>query len=489
MMPNAKTVLIIGAGPGGILMGIRLLELGVTDLTIFEKADAVGGTWRDNRYPGVACDVPAHYYSYSFQPNADARTTFATGPELEAYFTHVARDHGVLDHVRFGTEATDARWTGSAWQVTTGDGAVERFDVVITAVGRLHRPRIPEIEGMGSFEGLITHSSRWDPATDLHGKRLGVIGTGSSAVQITSAASLEAAHLDLYQRTPQWVMPMANEPIPDEVREEMATPEGAEKHYREVEQQLIELGDTILQSDSEGTKKRNAGVRAAVAAVQDPVLRAKLTPDYEVGCKRLIISGTFYDAVQRPNVSVVTEGIERIEPGGIRTRDGAFRPLDVIILATGFHADSYMRPMTVTGANGVDLDELWADAFLNYKSVALPSMPNLFTVNGPFSPGGSLSILAVIEAHTAYIAKLVERIRADDVAIEPRKARAEELLDEVRGRAKQTVWFTGGCTSWYLDRNGVPIVAPMTLHQLHDDLEQVVWSDYDVQPLLVPAGR
>lgn len=488
-MPHSKSVLIIGAGPGGILMAIRLLEQGVTDLTVFEKADSVGGTWRDNRYPGVACDVPAHYYSYSFAPNADARTTFATGAELEAYFTHIARDHGVLEHVRFGTEAVDARWTGTDWRVTTDDGTVQHFDVVITAVGRLHRPRIPEIAGMDDFAGVITHSSRWDPATDLTGTRVGVIGTGSSAVQITSAASKVAAHLDLYQRTAQWVMPMANEQIPESVRQEMATPEGAERHYREVEQQLIELGDTILRSDSEGTRKRNAGVRAAVAAVQDPVLRAKLTPDYEVGCKRLIISGTFYEAVQRPNVSVVTDGIERIEAGGIRTKDGAFRPLDVIILATGFHADSYMRPMTVTGEDGVDLDRLWADAFLNYKSVALPSMPNLFTVNGPFSPGGSLSILAVIEAHTAYIAKLVARIVADDVAIEPEQERAEALLDEVRDRAKQTVWFTGGCQSWYLDRNGVPIVAPLTLKQLHDDLEDVVWSDYSVEPLLAGAGR
>ena len=263
----------------------------------------------------------------------------------------------------------------------------------------------------------------------------------------------------------------------------LASPEGARKHYAAMEAESLRLGEIAVSGTAEQVEARNQVIRDALAAVRDPVLRAKLTPDYEIGCKRLVISGTFYDAVQRPDVDVVTDDILRFEPEGIRTVDGVLHPLDVVVLATGFHADSYLRPMEVQGEDGVTLDELWADVFLNYKSVAVPQLPNFFMINGPFSPGGSLNILAVIENHAAFVLQLVDRVFAERVAIAPDPGRSAEGLDRMRERAKQTVWYTGGCTSWYLDRDGVPLVAPMTLRELRSEMAAPIWEDFEVRPL------
>ncbi|WP_170860933.1 flavin-containing monooxygenase [Trujillonella endophytica] len=485
-MPAARevSVLVIGAGAAGILMGIGLRERGIEDFVILEKAGSLGGTWRDNVYPGVACDVPAIYYSYSFAPNTSAPMRYATGRELWSYFDSVATDRGLAGHLRYGAEVTSAAWNGTAWEVETASGERWTAGIVVGAVGRLHRPRFPDIPGMADFAGVVRHASQWDPDLDLRGVRLGVIGTGSSSVQIVSAASQQVAHLDLFQRTAQWVYPRANEPVAEAVRAEMlASPEGARKHYAAMEAESLRLGEIAVSGTAEQVEARNQVIRDALAAVRDPVLRAKLTPDYDIGCKRLVISGTFYDAVQRPNVDVVTDGILRFEREGIRTTDGVLHPLDVVVLATGFHADNYLRPMRVRGAGGVDLEELWADVFLTYKSVAVPHLPNFFLINGPFSPGGSLNIIAVIENHAAFVLQLVDRVLAERVAIAPDAGSSAAFVDRMRDRAKGTVWYTGGCTSWYLDRDGVPLVAPMTLSELRAEMAEPVWADFDVRPL------
>lgn len=490
-MSAAKRIVVAGAGPAGILMGIRLLERGYTNFTIYEKQDDLGGTWLRNRYPGNACDVPALNYSFSFQPNIKATHTYEGGRQLQAYFRELAESHGVDDYIIYNTEVVDATWDGVCWRITTGNGTTEEVDVFISAVGRLHRPRIPDFPGMDSFRGLITHSTFWDDSYQLEGKRLGVIGSGSTGVQIVTQASKEVAHLDFFQRTPQWVLPIENEEISEEIRQRLAEdPEFVQQSFNDLEVWLEEITNAVVDSESAEALKRNQDCYDALATVKDPVLRAKLTPDYAVGCKRLVMSGEFYRQVQQPNVEVITERIERIEPEGIRTADGVLHELDVIILATGFYADSYLRPMTVTGQDGKTLDDIWAKEYMNYKSVALPYMPNLFLINGPFSPGGSVSVLMIIESHVNYIMQLIDRVATENVAIAPDWHRSETLLRQVQHIAMQTVWYTGGCTSWYLDsRTGVPIVNPMSLEQLRADMKAPIFDDFVITPLPRAALR
>lgn len=479
-MTESHQFVIIGAGPAGIAMGVKLLERGVDDFVILERADGLGGTWRDNRYPGVACDVPANYYAYSFAPNTLARNRFASGRELLGYFSGIADRYGVTSHVRYRAEVATADWDGAAWDLVTTAGARIRADFVITAVGRLHRPSIPDIPGVETFRGTIRHSAEWDPAYDLAGKRLGVIGSGSSSTQIVASAALQVDHLDVFQRSAHWVMPVPNEPLPEsEIAELTGGSDSALAYFQRIEQQSIKIYES-MESDRETYAQL---CRDALAAIADPVLRAKLTPSYEFGCKRIVMSSEFYTSVQRENVSVVVEGIERIEPDGIRTTDGAFHPLDAIILATGFHADGFLRPMQVTGEGGITLDDIWKDVFLNYKSVLLPHMPNFFTINGPFSPGGGNSILNIIEIHIGYIDRVLDRVLTTGAAVVPDPDRSAELVDAIRERARHTIWFTGGCTSWYLDRNGVPLVNPLTPTQLREDMAEVNWDDLLLQQL------
>jgi cation diffusion facilitator CzcD-associated flavoprotein CzcO len=479
MNESSKHVAVIGAGPSGILMGIRLLQRGHNDFTIYEKAPGLGGTWWYNRYPGVACDVPSAYYCYSFSPNTMAKNTFASGRDLYEYFRAMAEQYGVADHIVYDTEITDMRWDGAIWNLTTQTGEELQAKIVVSAVGRLHQPKYPDIEGIEDFAGTIVHSAVWNDEIDLTGQRLGVIGTGSSAVQIVSASANQVGHLELFQRTPQWIYPATNETIPEEVlAARRADINLAKARYYEIERELNEkITLAVVDGESEFAAARAQACYDNLATVKDPVLRAKLTPSYEVGCKRLVISGTFYDAVQRPNVDVVTTGIQRIERSGIRTVDGSLHELDVIVLATGFKADSYLRPITVTGAGGRTLEDIWADSYVNYKSVALPYMPNLFTINGPFGPSGSVSTLIIIEEHVEYVLKLIDLIDEGNAAIAPDWDRSVELLEEIVGRAKETVWYTGGCKSWYLDKNGVPLLNPLTVQQLHDDLSEVARDD------------
>ena len=480
---SSPRVVVVGAGIAGILVGIKMLDRGVEDLVVLEKADQVGGTWRDNVYPGVACDVPAHLYNYSFEPSARWSRRFAAGPELWDYFHGVAEKYDVLSHVRYGTEVTDARWDGAAWTLTTQSGEQLVADIVVSAVGRLHHPSQPAIAGLDDFTGTVMHTAQWDPTTDLAGRRLGIIGTGSSATQMTAATAGTVAHLDLFQRTAQWIFEMSNDRVPLWRRLLLRVSRRyAQRNYEATKEFVDEIG-RAAKGSPDAVRRRNDAVEAGLARVRDPELRAKLTPDYEIGCKRLVISGTFYDAVQQPQVEVVTEDIERVEATGVRTSDGVLHELDVLALATGFHADSFLHPMTVTGEDGVDLDDIWADVPMNYKSVALPHMPNFFMINGPFSPGGSASVLSIIETHTDYVMQLVDKVLTEHVALSPDPDRSAELLAEIRERASRTVWGTGGCSSWYLDKDGVPLVNPVLLDELEADMAHPDFADFRVTEL------
>ncbi|MDG2002738.1 MAG: NAD(P)/FAD-dependent oxidoreductase [Novosphingobium sp.] len=471
-------IVIIGAGIAGILMGIKLRQRGWTDFTILEKADRLGGTWRENQYPGAACDVPAHLYVYSFAPNPAWRTRYAKAPEIWQYYHDQAERNGVLPHIEYGKEVATSEFDGTRWNVTTREGEHYEADVVIAGVGRLHQPNLPDITGAERFTGPKFHSSCWDHSVELKGKRLGVIGGGSSGVQIVSALADEVGKLSLFQRTPQWVFPLPDAPIPLKKRLLYRLWPGAlARQYRKLEAEIDDrAGRAALDASvrAETAKLCNAGL----AGVRDPELRAKLTPHYEVGCKRLVISGSFYDAIQKPSVDLVTEGIDHIEERGVVTTDGKLHEVDALVFATGFKAHAFLRPMQLKGEGGVTLDEVWNDLPINYRTVAIPHMPNFFMLNGPYSPGGSASVVGIIEVQTGYLLQLLDRIAEDQVLLTPREDATSDWLSGVRDLARQTVWATGGCNSWYLDKTGTPAYNPISITELKSSMATPIRDDF-----------
>ena len=473
---------IIGAGMAGILSAIQLREAGFGDLTVYEKGDRVGGTWRENTYPGLACDVPSHLYSYSFALNPDWSHTFAPGAEIEEYFEQVAREFDVIPSIRFGEEVTSCTFTDGRWHLETSTGRRDVADFVIAATGVLHHPNMPEIEGLDSFAGPTFHSSRWDHDVSLDGARVGVIGTGSTAVQITTAVVDQVAHYSLFQRTAQWIMPQENPPYPEEVK----------KQFREHPDELRELHDGISQLFAEGFANavvdaesphmkmiEDACLMNLEDNVRDPELRELLRPDYRAACKRLVVSPDFYEAIQHPHAELVTSGIERIEPGGVRTTDGQLHELDVLVLATGFKVDAFMRPMDIIGRNGVKLADVWAERPGAYLSISIPDFPNLFMLNGPNGPVGNFSLIEVAELQFAYILRLIECVRSGACReISAAQAAMQSFEAERVEAAKKTVWVTG-CKSWYLDDRGIPATWPWTFDRFREEMAEPKLDAYD----------
>lgn len=481
--PKHQKIAIIGAGVAGIAAAIRFGEQGYSDVTVYEKADRVGGTWRENTYPGIACDVPSHLYNFTFALNADWQMMFSPGKDIQAYIERVVVDFGVDERIQFGHEVAKAAFDGQIWHLTFTNGKEVAADIVIAATGVLHHPAYPDIEGLDTFAGDAFHTARWDHSVDLAGKRVGIIGTGSTAAQVISSIAGEVGHLSVFQRTAQWVIPVANDPIPDEKKEHLRSDPGVLRaHYDKLSQKGIELfSDAVVNADAAQLDFLAKACEDYLQTVRSPELREKLRPDYKVGCKRLVVSSDFYEAMQRPNVDLVTDRIDRIEPGGVCTDDGALHDLDVLILATGFKVDAFTRPMKVTGRDGLDLDDIWAKRPGAYLSVSVPGFPNFFMLNGPNGPVGNINLIQVAEFEIGYLLKLIEPIRegrADQIA-----ATEEALIrfDEARvERSKRTVWATG-CSSWYLDDRGIPLVWPWSFKRFEEAMSQPVFSDYDVR--------
>ena len=470
--------IIIGSGISGVLMAIKLLEQGYRNLTILEKAGKMGGTWRDNVYPGVACDVAAHLYSYSFARNPDWPTRYAKGPDIWRYHHDVAQRYGVLSHIEYNKDVRTAVLSDGVWHLTAQDGTEYQAEVVIAAVGRLHHPVVPDIAGAETFSGASFHTARWDKSIDLRGKRIGLIGTGSTATQVITALAGEVPALTVFQRTPQWVYPVKNTPNPWWRRLAFRlSPAHWKRYFLQLESETEARGKATTGS-AEARAARDQVCIDALASLRDPELRRKLTPDYEVGCKRLVFSDGFYDAVQKPGVHVVTETIERIEPTGLRTADGVLHEIDVLVYATGFDAHAYLRPMQVIGIGGRTLDEIWQDLPLAYHSVMIPHMPNFLMINGPYSPGGSASVIGIVEAQADYLMQLVDRIVSDDILLSPSDDASIKWLSGVRELARGSVWGTGGCVSWYLDKTGTPTLNPITLTELKRQLAAPDYSDF-----------
>lgn len=475
-------VVVIGAGIAGILAGIKLRERGITSFTILEKAGSLGGTWRDNTYPGAACDDPAHLYVYSFEPNADWTHRFASGPDILAYYRRTAAKYGVTPHIRYNSPVTGIHWRENHWQITIEHGPSLDADVVISAVGRLHHPSVPAIPGLEDFAGPTFHSAAWRHDVTTDGQRIGILGTGSSATQITAALAPSARQLVLFQRTPQWVMTVPNDPIAPWLRWALRhIPFAARAYYRHLCQTTASATKILTRGDRTAYNQR---AQASLDAVRDATMKQRLTPNYAPGCKRMVNSPTFYQVVQRRDVDVVTSPIDHATPSGITTVDGRHHPLDMLVLATGFQAHAFLRPITVTGQQGVTLDELWRDGYITYRTVALPYMPNFFMINGPYTPASSGSVVPILEIDVRYVMQCLQTIQARRVALTPRFDVSAQWVNEVRERASRTIWRTGGCHSWYLDKDGVPVNNPSTRAEFAGELATPRYRDFDTAPLI-----
>ncbi len=475
--------IIIGAGMAGVLSAIKLQEAGFENFSIYEKSDRLGGTWQVNEYPGLSCDVPSHLYSYSFAPNPDWSRRFSPGQEIQTYFEDVARRYGVDELIQYGTEITRCEFSSGRWKIETADGSADEADFVIAATGVLHHPAYPDIKGLSDFEGALFHSARWDHEVALTGKRVGIIGTGSTAIQMVTALVGEVSELSLFQRTAQWVMTQENPVYSDE--EQAAFREHPET-MSELRAEIAQLfTETFANAVVDAKSPQLAALHDMCVAnlndsVTDPELREKLRPDYRAGCKRLVLSQGFYDAIQRPNAKLVTEGIEAVEPSGIRTNDGKLHELDVLVLATGFRVDRFMRPMNVIGRNGVALEDVWKEGPHAYMAISIPEFPNLFMLNGPNGPVGNFSLIDVAEMQFSYIMQLVEQVRSGACREVSASHQAMEHFDaERKEAAKKTIWQSG-CNSWYLDAQGVPAVWPWTFDRLREELAAPRLGDYEL---------
>lgn len=464
MVTGTPRVAIVGAGMAGLCMAAKLRQAGFDDFVVHERADEVGGTWRDNTYPGLSCDVPARFYSFSFAPNPGWTRNFAPGPEIQRYFVRSSAELGLRPHLRFRSEITGATWDGRRYRLSTSDGGTDHADVLIAATGILREPKTPDFPGMDTFAGASFHSARWDHSVPLRGRKVAVIGTGSTGAQITSALAGVAAPLELFQRTAQWILPLPRLPYSAVSRAALS---GAPKLNRLSYQAYQTIMEQIFGKAAVEPGWQRSGVAAVCrsylrAAIPDRRLRAKLTPPDDPMCKRLIMSAAFYPAMRRKDVHLVTAGIERIEARGIRTTDGRLHEADVIVFATGFDAHAFLRPMELTGEDGGTLDEAWRDGPRGYRTVAVPGFPNFFTLIGPHSPIGNHSLIAIAETQADYVLRWLERMRAGEVSsVVPTAEATAEFNTALREAMPSTVWTTG-CDSWYLGADGVPELWPWT---------------------------
>jgi cation diffusion facilitator CzcD-associated flavoprotein CzcO len=476
-------VIVVGAGMAGILAAVKLREADIDDVVVYEKSDRVGGTWRENTYPGIACDVPSHLYSYSFEPNPDWSHLFSPGEEIQRYFERVASRHGVEDICHFGDEVRSLEHRDGRWHLRTASGRTDSADVVIAATGVLHHPRMPDIEGLEDFAGAAFHSARWDHSVCLEGARVGVVGTGSSAVQITSAIVGRVAHLSLFQRTAQWVLQVENPPYSEEdLARFRREPDLMRQLRHELGLRFVEgFANAVVDADSPALAALEEACRANLEDnVADPHLRERLRPDHRAACKRLVVSPDFYQAIQRPNAELVTEPISRVEAAGIRTADGRLHNLDVVVLATGFQVDRFLRPIEVVGRGGLRLDDVWAERPTAYLSVSVPGFPNLFLLNGPNGPVGNFSLIDVAEMQMAYLMYLIEGIRQGRWREVSASAEAAAAFEKSRVEAAaRTIWVTG-CRSWYLDDRGIPAAWPWSFDRFRDEMRAPHLGDYEL---------
>lgn len=452
-------VAVIGAGFSGLCMAIQLKLAKINSFVVFEKADDIGGTWRDNLYPGCACDVPSHLYSYSFEPNPNWSRMFAPQQEIWDYLRACGEKYGVRPHMRFGAEIARCEFDtqNHYWKVTTTSGDSITAKIVVSGIGALSLPAYPKLPGIETFQGTAFHSARWNKDYDFKDKRVAVIGTGASAIQFVPQVAPKSKQLDLYQRTPPWVMSKPDRAMTAVEKTLFKFIPATQKLFRGGIYWWMESRVLGLAVDPRAMKLAEAWAKLYIKrAIKDPKLRKKVTPDYTIGCKRILMSDEYYPALTRDNVDVITQGIKQVKAHSIVTEDGVERPADAIIYGTGFQVSDPIGPMKIYGAAGVDVRETWKDSGTEaYLGVSVSGFPNFFLLLGPNTGLGHTSIVFMIEAQVNYVMQAVKaitkhRLRSLDVKPEV-QARFNQKLQK---RLDEAVWSAGGCQSWYLDEFG-----------------------------------
>jgi cation diffusion facilitator CzcD-associated flavoprotein CzcO len=455
-LPEHVRFAIAGSGFAGIGCGIRLKREGIQDFVILERAGDVGGTWRDNTYPGCACDVPSHLYSFSFEPNPRWSRTFSPQPEIWDYLRHCAEKYGVEPHVRYNHTVTEAAWDDEAevWRIETDRGSLTA-DFFVSGVGALSDPKLPDIPGIESFEGAMFHSARWDHDYDLRGKRVAVIGTGASSIQFVPKIQPLVRKLHVFQRTAPWIVPQRDRNLSNLEQRLYRFFPPAQLAMRAAIYWVRELFVLGFMRPREGGVNEKLARRHLESQVKDPELRRKLTPSYRMGCKRVLISDAYYPALQQPGVEVVTDGIAEIKPHSIVTADGSEREIDALILGTGFYVTDMPVASYVRGREGRTMAETWQGSPQAYLGTTVAGFPNMFFLVGPNTGLGHNSIVFMIESQLNYMMEALQhlrRARAD--VLEVRAEVQEAFNDRIQQRLQGTVWNSGGCASWYLDENG-----------------------------------
>ncbi|MEA2423719.1 MAG: hypothetical protein QOH13_129 [Thermoleophilaceae bacterium] len=490
-IPSTTGLAIIGSGFSGLAMAAEMKRAGREDFVVLERANEVGGTWRDNSYPGCACDVPSHLYSFSFAPNPGWSSTFSPQQEIYAYIRRVAEQEGLLPHVRYGIEVEEATWDDDAkvWRLRTSGGDIEAR-AVASAAGPLSEPSIPDIPGLRDFKGAVFHSATWDHDHDLTGERVAVVGTGASAIQFVPQIQPKVSKLHLFQRTAPWIMPRPDRPLtgfehnlyrlfpPAQLAMRKAIYWGRESFAIPMIRARLSKIITL------------AGRRHLAKQVPDPELRAKLTPDYSPGCKRILVSNDYLPSLSKPNVEVVTDGITEVREHSVVAADGTEREVDTIILGTGFHVTDLPIAHRVRGRDGRTHTEHWDGSLSAHRGTTVKGFPNLFFVLGPNTGLGHTSVVLMAEAQARYIRQALEHLdRAGVATVEPRPEAQDAWNAAIQRKSQGTVWLNGGCKSWYIDRNGRnSTLWPDHTFRFFSAVKKFDPSEYVTAPATVPAA-
>jgi len=476
-------IAIMGAGPGGLCMGIKLREAGFENFVILERSAQIGGTWNQNRYPGCACDIPSHLYSFSFEVKRDWSRPYAPQPEILEYLEGVADKYGMLPFCRFNNAVKRAVWDDAAarWSVHLESGEIALADIVVSAIGMFNSIVMPEIPGLEDFEGTQFHSSRWDWEHSLEGETVGVIGAAASAVQLVPEVAKVAGQVHLFQRTANWVLPKEDAPYSEEVLEHFRTDPNAAQEVRDAIFEGIETGqafhDGAVRAEMEQT------VREAIGVVTDPLVREKLVPTHMWGCKRPLFSNDYYAAFNRPNLELVVEGIERITADSIVTSDGKERKIDSLVLATGFSATEYLSAIEVKGRKGLDLEDAWSEGAEAYMGMTTAGFPNLFMLYGPNTNQGSL--ITMIEWQVDHIVQHVQRIAREQLAwIDVKRDLQSAYNEQLQKDIEAVEPWMDGCNGYYRSPSGRVVTQwPKNMTAFREMIAEINPDEYESQPL------
>ncbi len=476
--------LIIGAGFSGLCMAMKLRAAGMDSFLVIEKGAGIGGTWWENRYPGCACDIPSHLYSFSFDLNPKWTRMFAGWKEIQEYLEASVDRHGIRDRIRLHTALREAAWDEDAgsWHAVLGDGSKIDARVIVSGMGALHVPRYPEIEGLDRFAGPAFHSAAWDSSVDLRGKNVAVIGTGASSIQFVPEIAPLVGKLSLFQRTAPWIVPKLDHPISERWRGRFERIPGLMRAYRTMLFWMLEMRVTgfLKKNWLRGLASKQARDHLE-AQVPDPELRAKLTPHYEFGCKRVLISNDFYPALSRPNVDLVTDAIREVRAHSIVTADGVERPVDVLIYGTGFRVTDMLLGIRIIGRNGVEIHDVWKDRISAYLGITVAGFPNFFLLLGPNTGLGHNSVVLMIEAQVRYVMSCLRMMRRRGDVMDVLAVRQKDFIQTIREKLRTTVWQAGGCRSWYQDPSTgeSPVVWPGSVVDYRRRTRAAAAADYE----------